>query len=238
MLSSVNFKKLKEYFWVDDNYFYSDIAILGTCTECGMTFDKSLPEDVRLHNSVHKAWKEAVKTHGFAWSYCYRETVKQIARSRIDDAKKTHPKNNDYLLKCYEMLFKSYFSRSLETHSYSSSHPSFKEFCGAYIRSDVFFNSKSYSVLIYPEFHDVLTAEYPKSNVKVKGTVWDSGNGISYNEEEVEKINNQFSIKNPSEVDELLSKPDINELLELYRSLTPGEQRKALSVLKALKETE
>lgn len=44
--------------------------------------------------------------------------------------------------------------------------------------------------------------------------------------------------KSPSDVDELLSKPDINELLELYRALTPGEQRKALSVLKALKETE
>lgn len=44
--------------------------------------------------------------------------------------------------------------------------------------------------------------------------------------------------KSPSEVDELLSQPDINELLELYRALTPGEQRKALSVLKALKETE
>lgn len=44
--------------------------------------------------------------------------------------------------------------------------------------------------------------------------------------------------KSPSEVDELLSKPDITELLALYRALTPGEQRKALSVLKALKETE
>lgn len=44
--------------------------------------------------------------------------------------------------------------------------------------------------------------------------------------------------KSPSEMDELLSKPDITELLELYRALTPGEQRKALSVLKALKETE
>lgn len=44
--------------------------------------------------------------------------------------------------------------------------------------------------------------------------------------------------KSPSEADELLSKPDITELLELYRALTPGEQRKALSVLKALKETE
>lgn len=195
MLSSANFKKLKEYFWVDDNYFYSDISTLGTCAECGMTFNKDLPEDVRHHNSVHKAWKEAVKTHGFAWGYNYREAVKQTARSRLEDAKKTHSKNNDYLLKCYEMLFKSYFSRSLEVHEYSSSHPSFKEFCGAYIRSDVFFNSKYYSVFIYPEFHDVLAVEYPESSVKINGTIWNSGNGIFHNEEEVVKIDNQSSTK-------------------------------------------
>lgn len=44
--------------------------------------------------------------------------------------------------------------------------------------------------------------------------------------------------KSPSELDELLSQPDVTELLALYRSLTPGEQRQALSVLKALKDTE
>jgi transcriptional regulator with XRE-family HTH domain len=56
--------------------------------------------------------------------------------------------------------------------------------------------------------------------------------------EEIGLLNENNNEKSPSEVDELLSKPDITELLELYRALTPGEQRKALSVLKALKETE
>ncbi len=56
--------------------------------------------------------------------------------------------------------------------------------------------------------------------------------------EEIGLLNENNNEKSPSEVDELLSKPDITELLALYRALTPGEQRKALSVLKALKETE
>ena len=56
--------------------------------------------------------------------------------------------------------------------------------------------------------------------------------------EEIGLLNENNNEKSPSEMDELLSKPDITELLELYRALTPGEQRKALSVLKALKETE
>ena len=56
--------------------------------------------------------------------------------------------------------------------------------------------------------------------------------------EEIGLLNENNNEKSPSEMDGLLSKPDITELLELYRALTPGEQRKALSVLKALKETE
>lgn len=44
--------------------------------------------------------------------------------------------------------------------------------------------------------------------------------------------------KSPSEVDELLQQPDITELLALYRSLPEKEQKRALSVLKALKESE
>ena len=40
--------------------------------------------------------------------------------------------------------------------------------------------------------------------------------------------------KSPSEVDELLQQPDITELLALYRSLPEKEQKRALSVLKAL----
>jgi hypothetical protein len=39
-------------------------------------------------------------------------------------------------------------------------------------------------------------------------------------------------------VDELLQQPDITELLALYRSLPEKEQKRALSVLKALKESE
>ncbi len=44
--------------------------------------------------------------------------------------------------------------------------------------------------------------------------------------------------KSPSELDELLQQPDITELLALYRSLPEKEQKRALSVLKALKESE
>lgn len=44
--------------------------------------------------------------------------------------------------------------------------------------------------------------------------------------------------KSPSELDELLQQPDITELLALYRSLPGKEQKRALSVLKALKESE
>ena len=44
--------------------------------------------------------------------------------------------------------------------------------------------------------------------------------------------------KSPSELDELLQQPDITELLALYRSLPEKEQKRALSVLRALKESE
>lgn len=66
------------------------------------------------------------------------------------------------------------------------------------------------------------------------------GTTVAYLKEETDdpSVPSPEKEKSPSEVDELLSKPDITELLELYRALTPGEQRKALSVLKALKETE
>lgn len=63
------------------------------------------------------------------------------------------------------------------------------------------------------------------------------GTTVAYLKGETDDLSPQKE-KSPSEMDELLSKPDITELLELYRALTPGEQRKALSVLKALKETE
>lgn len=44
--------------------------------------------------------------------------------------------------------------------------------------------------------------------------------------------------KSPSEVDELLSDPEISAMLELYRSWSPSERRRATSLLKALKESE
>ena len=44
--------------------------------------------------------------------------------------------------------------------------------------------------------------------------------------------------KSPSEVDELLSDPEISAMLELYRSWSPSKRRRATSLLKALKESE
>ena len=69
-------QKIADYFGVPIEYFSNNDNSLITCTDCGLTYDSSYPNDVKEHEHQHESWKRAVDK--FGQLYCYYPECEKI----------------------------------------------------------------------------------------------------------------------------------------------------------------
>lgn len=119
----------------------------GHCYDCGLNYIPDHAPDVRLHESTHKAWEEAVNKFGFCWTYAIRENAKAIARNKL----LKEGLSLDESVELNIEIFKALFSRSLDSSNYSLDHVDFATYVSMLLNQKKFKNTideDSYRALV------------------------------------------------------------------------------------------
>ena len=151
--------------------FHVDIEFLekadydNKCEGCGIIYDPTDKEQFEKHKEIHQKWFNAVKKYGFCWDYAYREHIKARARNLTETL--SFVKGNDLeIAKCFELVFKALFSRSLEANKYSLDHPDFPTYCSGML------GQKSMKKRIPKSSYKILVDKYGISDLIPNGTYY------------------------------------------------------------------
>lgn len=195
--------EISKYFNIDMDFFDRDYYAFA-CSCCGLHYNANDPEENKEHEERHERWRNAVKKYGFCWTYEYRENVKAKARYAISLNNSNNDEGDDSLfykklssseiIKNYELIFKAYFSRSLEASGYSLTHLSFPDFCAGLLGQEDIQKKMNINNDIYA----LLVDKYGASNAIPQGTYYNNNKlNITKNNK---KTSNDGSIDNNSKI--------------------------------------
>lgn len=118
-------QQIADYFGVSLDILMNGNSTFITCTECGMSYDTSIPEDIEAHDIEHSLWKSAAKKFGPL--YCYsleNERIKAEGRNVSHNTSVSLEKRCEAQIRVLRCLF----SRSVQYNHYDLTHVDFNKY--------------------------------------------------------------------------------------------------------------
>lgn len=141
-----NLEKVSSYFKVPLECLIGKPCAIQ-CDICGYEYVANCSSSEISHEKRHQKCLEAISKFGFWWSYEEREKLKAQARNRIYNEHLSIPGK----VNAYEIVFKSHFSRSVESNRFNLSHPYLNEFIAMLLYQKQFRNKideETYNALV------------------------------------------------------------------------------------------
>lgn len=181
------------------------------CKDCGLTYNSSVPDDIRQHEKRHKAWEKAVQKFGFCWSYMFREKEKAEARHKISSGNLS----DEEYIEAQITVFKALFSRSLEGSDYNLKHVNFKNYVAMML------NQEQWKKSIPPKIYMKMSAKYGVKSGISNGTYYEIPSYIG--DQSISFDDFTYAMQNESKD---LTEADKQILLSMAKQLNDARKKK------------